>query len=688
MTEPWFKKALRRNVLDMHITDYDASFLTEFDPKEYAELLALAGAQSAVVYAHSHVGLSNYPTKFGKMHPNLNGRDIFGQMLDECHKRGICVVAYYSLIFNSWAYDTHADWRIIDHEGNEAAANSRYGVCCPNSPYRDHAAAETEELSRGYAFDGVRFDMTFWPNVCYCPHCLRRFDEEVGGQPPRIVDWLDPKWVAFQRSRERWLVEFARMMTDIVRTHRPGASIEHQSSGFIAPWWLGVATDLVECNDFLEGDFYGGHLSASFVQKLLMNMTPQLPYGFESSSAVSLTDHTTPKPDDVIRARACSALSHGGAFIFIDAVDPVGTLNHTVYERLRPIFAEVAAFDPYLGGEACADVAVYFSTESKFDPADNGKPITIDIDTPMPHRQAALNVTQALIHANVPFTVIARPNLDQLAKYRIVVLPNVLMMDEAECEAFRQHVRDGGALYASMHTSYLRSDGARPTDFMLGDVLGVSHAGQTRHDMTYIAPTPDGQSVLPAYSPKYPLCVRGRQLQVRAAAEATVLGTTVLPYTVPQQLVPYASIHSNPPGAATDDPAIVQHTFGRGKTLYVAGDIERDEDHRQVFVDLLRQLQTRPFRFESNAPKVVEITAFNQPAHKRYIINFLNFQEHLPPVVAHEIEFRLNLDAGQSVRRVVQLPDRVALPHDSGDDSVTFTLPRLELFAMCAVEYA
>ena len=53
MTEPWFKKARRRNVLDMHITDYDASFLREFDPKAYADLLALAGAQASLASSES-----------------------------------------------------------------------------------------------------------------------------------------------------------------------------------------------------------------------------------------------------------------------------------------------------------------------------------------------------------------------------------------------------------------------------------------------------------------------------------------------------------------------------------------------------------------------------------------------------------------------------------------------------------
>ena len=82
-------------------------------------------------------------------------------------------------------------------------------MCCPNSPYRDYARAHAEEICRLFDFEGLRFDMTFWPTVCYCPHCQRRFAAEVGGELPRMIDWDDPRWVAFQRRREAWLSEFA-----------------------------------------------------------------------------------------------------------------------------------------------------------------------------------------------------------------------------------------------------------------------------------------------------------------------------------------------------------------------------------------------------------------------------------------------------------------------------------------------
>ena len=108
----WYEKAYRRNVIDMHITDWDERFLSEFDAEKYVEMLVLSQAQSAVVYGHSHVGYCYYPTKVGHMHRGLKGRNIFGEVVDACHRNGIAVVAYYSLIYDDWAYRQNPDWRI------------------------------------------------------------------------------------------------------------------------------------------------------------------------------------------------------------------------------------------------------------------------------------------------------------------------------------------------------------------------------------------------------------------------------------------------------------------------------------------------------------------------------------------------------------------------------------------------
>ena len=43
--------------------------------------------QSIVAYAMSHVGLFNYPTKVGRQHKNLKGRNVVREIIDGCLRR-------------------------------------------------------------------------------------------------------------------------------------------------------------------------------------------------------------------------------------------------------------------------------------------------------------------------------------------------------------------------------------------------------------------------------------------------------------------------------------------------------------------------------------------------------------------------------------------------------------------------
>ena len=98
----WYSDSFRRNLVDMHIEDWDSRFLSEFDPDDYYKNLKRANIRSAMIYLHSHVGYSYYPTKTGKMHGAFVGReDSIKRLIDLCHEGGIDVIGYYSLVFTA-----------------------------------------------------------------------------------------------------------------------------------------------------------------------------------------------------------------------------------------------------------------------------------------------------------------------------------------------------------------------------------------------------------------------------------------------------------------------------------------------------------------------------------------------------------------------------------------------------------
>src|SRR5437879_5164079 len=106
-------------LLDMHIPDWDERFLRQYDPAAMADLYERAGLTSVMLYCKSHAGLCYWPTKAGKMHDGLAGRDVVGELTDELRRRDIGVCAYYSIVFDNWAVETHPDWRQLTAAGND-----------------------------------------------------------------------------------------------------------------------------------------------------------------------------------------------------------------------------------------------------------------------------------------------------------------------------------------------------------------------------------------------------------------------------------------------------------------------------------------------------------------------------------------------------------------------------------------
>lgn len=693
MERKWFQRSYRRNLVDIHISDWDERFLSKFDPKEYVDMMALAGVTGVMMYSSSCIGHCNYPTKVGHMHRGLKGRDILGEVINLCHQRGLDVIMYYLVVDTKCGYEDPPDWRMIDAEGKETDEGSRYGCRCINSPYRDFALAQIEELCRNYEFEGIFIDMILWPvrpetgiGVCYCPYCRKRYAKEVGGEPPKIINWQDPKWVRFQRKREEWLEEFVCLVTSTIKKLKPEASVELNSSVYPSCGWLpGVTERLARHNDYLGGDFYGGHTEQSFVCKLFYNLTENMPFEFMTSRCSNLRDHTTMKSKELLKAQVYSALANNGAFLFIDAIDPVGTLSKDVYKELGEVFGETKGYEKYLGGKLCQDFAVYFSFESKISFEDNGKKVTeASLSTP----RGPICATKSLLNEHIPFGVITKKNLKDLSSYQVIILPNLLMIDEEEVKALKKFVNSGGNLYASKYTSLLTKDGEKKSDFLLSDLFGVSYVGETKEEATYISPTKEGKDIFLPYSAEYPLTIFGSQVKVKAKKGAKVLATVTLPYTDPKDVHRFASIHSNPPGISTDYPSVVLNEYGKGKVLYVAADLEaaKQEPHRLVFTNLIKMFSSKPLSFETDAPKSVEITLFHQEEKKRYLVNLLNFQAELPNIPVEGIKLRIRLDKKEP-KKLINLPEEKELAYESKKGYVEFISPRLETFLMLALDY-
>ena len=695
----------RRLLIDTHVPDWDPRLLANFNATDYVNTIANAGLQELMQYANSHVGLCLWKTKIGQMHAAMKGRDYFGEVMEQCHRRGLHATAYYSVIYDDWAFRTHPDWRIVPEQGQDLLLgqagfylDKRPGVVCPNSPYREHALTCLRELVRNYDFESIFIDMTFWPTVCYCQYCTDRFFREHNAEPPRILNWDDPLWRTFQKSRESWLLEFAKAIYKTIKDTRP-ISVSQQASTVVLPWQLGVPIEFfTEASDYSSGDFYGGATEYSVICKLFQSISRTRPFEIMiSRQDPGLQQFASAKPYEVLLGQTFEPTIHSAAHRFIDAIKPDGTLTVSAFELLGKVNGQEAIYERFLGGTLVADIAIYFDKASLYNPADNGKRVS-DILKPFtyggnrPHLDAVVGVARMLREAHIPFGIVTSITLDQLKQYRAVIIPYVLEMTGAEAEVFRQFVREGGILYASALSSLDRSN-PNQYRFLLEDVLGVRYAGTLGSVWTYLTPTDD--EMKKTIWPQEAVDFDGPMTRVIALPGAQVLARVTLPFVDPDVgnalNTRFAQIWSNPPALTpSNDPGIVVNSFGRGHSIWVAACIESGRAvqavNARLVTALLRRVLPGPYHFEVDAYPWIEMTLFSQPENRRLLVSLLNTQQervHQPSSAT----VKVRLPEGRRATRILRLPELSTIPHTTDGVYVQYHANAFPLLEMALVEY-
>lgn len=689
----WPGQVYRRLLVDNQVPDWDPMLLSRFDPADYVATIADAGFQSLMQTAISCPGLCLWRTKIGTMHRGMRGRDYFGEVMDQCKRHGLYRVAYFHVVWDNHACETHPEWRFQPEEGQYSYLEGRYGFACPNTPYRDYALSLARELVSNYDFEGIYNDMIAWPGVCYCAYCTTRFRKEHNAEPPRIVDWDDPTWRTFQAARESWLLEFANEFTKTVKSARP-IHVEHQFSSMLGRWAWSSGLPLrmgTEACDSLGGDFYGGPTQFSLACKAFNSLSRVRPFELHTSLTIGYEDFVTVKPIDEWRVESFVPTIHSGAALTIDGANPDGSINHQLYKWLAQLNLERAPYEPFLGGSLLGDVAIYFDKESMYNPDEKG--VRVDrLKAPgeLPHFEGFLGAGRILREAHIPFGVVTNATLDQLKGYRAVIVPNVLEMTAEQGAVFRNFVDQGGVMYASGPSSLDRFEKGGPR-FLLEEVLGVRYKGKLGTRVTYLTAKDEGMKKV--IWPQNEMIFRGRMVQVEALPAAEVLATVTLPYVDPESThfigSHFAQIITDPPAEVPGtDPGLVIHGYGRGKAVWAAAPIESGSDavSGRLLVWLLKRVLAGPYHFEVETHPAVEMTLYDQPEKRRLLAGLLNMQRDLPPVPVGAV-VRVQVPEGRRATGVVSVPDRKALAFEMVGRYVQFRLEPFPVITMALVEY-
>ena len=576
---PWFRRPLR--ILQTVLRETDAR---DYDAAAVVAYLKAAACNTLVVNGGGIVDFFQNPLPLANMDPFMGGRDILREIATACRDAGIRVIARVDFRgVEEHLYRSHPDWFGVRADGQPLMLDytrPRLHASCYTGYHRnEHAEHFVRHLLEHYPIDGIWHNSIAVAGVCHCPRCRDGFKAAAQASLPdpakaspgeldRYMHWKAgeaDRHVARMRATVKSFGEDRAYAAEVF-----GSLFE--SGGAI---WSGI--DLYSARNHFDFLVAVGFISENSAElrydelyhsatlvRFMKSMTPDkeavILYGDNGTSHRYIMD----APVDT-QIWLWEALSAGGRFwnCGFTGMHPNATHDRRTAFNSVPVYAFVRDNEATLAHHTpVANVGLYYSRATRQyyrRPSAEGDRFGAAIQ----------GVESALLEGHIPYDFIPDDQLtaERLARYRVVIMPNVRCLGEAEIETFRTYVRGGGGLLATFATGLHDLNGAARADFGLADVFGCSYTGRsadTRKDTYQFIARPEHPLVSPDSAKTELLLNYGQTLLCRPRPNAVVICTHV------------PTVNNQPPEKAwveswsREFPTVVENRFGTGRCLYFA----------------------------------------------------------------------------------------------------------------------
>lgn len=490
----WFERPMR--FANLTLVDDDPG---RFDPQFWLEYFQRIHADCATISAGGY--LAYYPTDLPlhRRSAYLGDGDAFGALYHGCRELGMNVIARIDPhVCRDEVRKAHPDWISTDARGEPRRHHGmpELWITCALGPYHfDFMRGVIRELVGRYPVDAVfsnRWNGLGW---CYCENCRRNFRAATGLEIPRTEREDEPARKAFIAWQQARLFELWDRWDAAVRSQNPNACfIPNMGAGI---WQFLDMREIGRRASILFADRQGrtaaatngssvtppwaiGRAAKEF--RAVMGRKPvgagysvgvEEPYRWKDS-VQSVAEQQVWMADGIANGLLLSFGKTGGRVRDRRWMDFTAELFqwHNRNERWLRNVAPLA------------QVGLVYSQRNA---TRYGRPWRRDEDPTMRHYQAFVETTyqaddhvsgmyHALVEARIPFEMVCDRMLDRehLAPYRLLILPNLSVLDDGQCEQLRAFVRRGGSLVATYETSLYSEQGSEPRDnFGLADLFGA-----------------------------------------------------------------------------------------------------------------------------------------------------------------------------------------------------------------------
>jgi len=680
--EPWQQRI--RRVGQSNMTEHDPAVM---DIEQWADYWHNCGAD--IVYVSVTGILAFYPSKvrFHRHGKFLNGRDFFGECVAAAKKRGMKVVARMSPDLN-WgdALEAHPEWAMRNRDGSVQFNGEEprlFRTCMFSSYMDDYVPAVMREVNSLYDVDC--FYTNGWPPLgslpeCHCGICARLPPSNTAAYWHAFNDRLFELWnkydaIAKEKKPDSFF--FANLGgnvhagPDLDRLGRTAVWFQGDNQGrtYDDPAVWGATLQGRVCNAVLDGKF-AANITAAY-----------------STGDVAWRNAAKNPAEATMWLNETVASGLAPYYHFIGSENGFGEDRR--WQKLgSDYFQWTAKHDAHLKvRRSLANIGVVMgqSTQLLYP-----GPATMRSHTYM--RETTHGLYEMLLAGRFAFDFVheQRLDLDRIGKYRALILPNIAMLVDRQCEQLRAYARAGGSIVASFETGLYDEELKPRAEFALADLLGIHKAGEpigTNGNACYsrierVHPVLDGfadTNWLPGAQNRIPL----------QPVHDPVL--TVVP-----GFVRYPPELAYPPVSHTSEPAIVLGESGQSRTAYFPGDIERTYwltghgDLLRLMHNTLRWL-TRDERVVAvEGEGFIEMFAWETgPGYAVHLLNYTNPSAHhgwmqtVYPLGPQTVTMKL--PEGVRVKAVELLRAEQSVPFHLDGSTLRFTIPRVNDYEVAAI---
>lgn len=633
----WMREPIRW--VQTNLRQVDATL----DAKRLAE--QLADMRANVVLMGMGGIVSYYPTATAFHYPSPDlpaGRDMFGDVMRECHARKIRVVGRYDLSkTRKDVYDAHPEWFFRQANGEPVIYNGLYSTCINGGYYREQAMKILAEGLEKYDVDGLFFNMFGnqardysgkYVGLCHCDACRTKYRAAYHKEIPDAAD-DDYRRFMFTSSRE-----VAAEIGKLIRAKRPQAGYFN----YIQEYTDGIMS---ESNTAIARPLPLWPYSASDNVNRARNSQPGKMSIDLNMQFVDFWWRFATVPRGEIALRSWQNIAHGGALTF----EMNGTFDQQdrqALETSKPIFRWVAANEQYYVGQKSAARVLLLGA-----PPGAGREFGAE---------AYRGMFRLLSEEHIPFAV--SDNMDWLGKREFDL---VIAADWAPA-GLKQYAESGGRVLIAS---------PEPPEFEIAPV-----ANRIKDIRGYVRVR--DHAAFPSLKDTNLLMLNGGFTEVRAA------GPSLLTLVPPSMFGPPEFIHIDIKD--TDTAAIVFKPMGKGIAAWIPWNLggmyyrHSLNAHAGLFRDVLARMGL-PRQIKTDAHPLVEMTLMRQGG--RTLLHLINLSGHsqtgyFPPIPMSEL--RIQVAGGFKSARSLRTAG--TLPVELKDGYAAFTLPRLSDYELIVLE--